>query len=324
MNILIDGDTLIHTKQGLKKISDCGDKIELFDGKIWKEYNINYVQTSPAIRLTMNDGSAITISEESNIYVNYLTYRTKFVFAKPQINSYLERWAFKSIQDKTEYTTPESCTQTHPYLLGYYMGVGKERNGVFYIPANKNNETSYIINPIIFENLLPTEVFKYNSIELLEFLAGWIDSNGSIRGKGTRSESFAICSVREQALRNLQFLLRNAGINNSKMWIMSHKTDPELLKLRHVRRKTDKRIVYRINDIWALHIPSFECVPIPTKIKIIEHFGPRVVPNNADRKKEAKHDSAIRQKIVSITPVNNCCLYQVDRTAPVVLGNVLI
>ena len=89
---------------------------------------------------------------------------------------------------------------------------------------------------------LPAHIMSADKASALEFIAGWIDTDGNVRNTGA-CDNYRIFSTAENKLRDLQLLCRRAGINHAQLRVVS---------------KAGETTNYgkRNHDLYALTIPA--------------------------------------------------------------------
>ena len=132
---------------------------------------------------------------------------------------------------------------------------------------------------------LPQSVFNMDRESALQFVAGWIEADGTVAGKGTSAEGYRVYGA-EPKMRDLQVLLRRIGVNHSTIRLFGEEGDVTNFGKRNY-------------DLWYCQIPSYESAEIPTRLKTIENIGSRYAMNNA-HPDGASIDRARKQKIVSV------------------------
>jgi len=160
-------------------------------------------------------------------------------------------------------------------------------------------------------NGLTSRVFGFDRASILEFVAGWIETDGTIVNKDTSTEGYRIYGT-EPKMRDLQILLRRVGINHATIRKFANAGDETNLGIRNY-------------DMWYCQIPSFESSIIPTRIKKASRFGGRTANNNAHPEGMCI-DRARKQKIVSVVKLpglhTTYCFDEPDNHMAV-FGNVL-
>ena len=317
--LCVTGNTRILTKDGYPKIKDVVDKeVEVWNGDKWsKVIPFAAKKDSDILRVYLSDGSYLDATPKHNWHVKPINKRifrkvkTKDLEIGSKIISFNIDDNFDGIYDP------------NAFELGMFAGDGyldsgrpmvcicgnkiklKELdvNGVWYKPQIKEGYTDPynrlnlrgFINEDITKELndkskgLPEYIFKLNKESILEFFAGWIETDGSL-SKQENTIGYRIYGG-EFKLRDAQLLLRKVGINHVTIRKMYDKD-----------QKTNFGV--RNYDLYYIQIPSFECGVIPTRLKIADKIGNRYKINNAypDGK---RIDGARKQKIIKIEKVSN-------------------
>lgn len=124
-------------------------------------------------------------------------------------------------------------------------------------------------------------MFGWDKASVLEFVAGWIESDGSVV-KNEASDGYRIYTTEPKA-RDLQLLLRRAGIDGASVRLTAE-----------AGQVTNKGA--RSQDMWHVQIPSYECGEIPTRRKRATRIASKVRHCGQSLGSGVRH-----QKIVSIT-----------------------
>lgn len=132
---------------------------------------------------------------------------------------------------------------------------------------------------------LPGFVFGFDRSSIYEFVAGYIDSDGTVTNKGSTAEGYRIYGSEGQ-MRDLQILLRRVNIDHATI-------------RRFAQAGEETNYGVRNYDLWYCQIPSYECSEIPTRLKKVENIGPRYAINNA-HPAGAPIDRARKQKIIKV------------------------
>ncbi len=208
--------------------------------------------------------------------------------------------------------TPESKYSLIDNYLPFVSTVGKEQSR----PGLEPTKRVYLnLNIDLAKSLrdrevgLPNAIMNYNSESALEFMAGVIDTDGSVR-QTNGVQSYAIYSTSLAKLRDMQILLRRGGINSTSIVLQIPKEN-----------KGNKG---RNFDLYSLAIYTFECSKIPTRLKIATNFGPRYKVNNA-YPNGALVDSAKVVRVVRIDEIGEAetyCFHEKGRNMGV-FNNVL-
>jgi hypothetical protein len=316
----VSGDTLIHTKDGCYPIKNLVGKIvDIYNGEDWSEVEPFLAKEKDQFyKIVFSDGSLLKATSYHEFSVSTPTNKKKFnkvACEDLKVGMYLPKVELPSIN--------QGLDTKMAYTIGAFLGDGYMDNErpmlccvedvceVFFNNCNvgkygkmwKNDDRKkYMYRAGInrdeftdidfWKNLrdcdtgLPEEIMKFSKKSILELIAGWIDTDGSIRNKDTSSEGFIICGGAEKKLRDLQILVRRVGINFASI---------------RLQNKIGENTNYgtRKKNIWVLQIPTFECEKIPTVVKKINKFGSRFKINPAYITSD-KIDNARRQRIISI------------------------
>lgn len=314
----VTGETLIHTRQGLYPISELvGKEVEIYNGQEWsKVIPFKARDEDDFMRITFSDGSELDVTPYHEFSVATQTAKKSFVkmradklttglllpkFDLPvEENGVICPWAYTLgvftgdgyiDRDNAKICANEDCHETifaHCLLAGKPNKMWKDESRV-----KTMYRVSVNMGPFDFwqslrshNDGLPSYIREYSKSSLLEFFAGWIDTDGSIRNKDSPAEGFIITSTAILKLRQAQILLRRCGINHATIY-----------KMASAGAKTNYG--KRNYDLWVLQIPSFECGSIPTKLKRLNNIGNRYRINPAHPLGK-KIDTASRQYITSI------------------------
>jgi Txe/YoeB family toxin of Txe-Axe toxin-antitoxin module len=160
------------------------------------------------------------------------------------------------------------------------------------------------------EDGLPSFVFEMDTKSILEFVAGYIETAGTLV-KQANTDSYTIYG-KEQKMRDLQLLLRRININHATVFKLQDKG-------------TVTNFGKRNYSLWGCSIPSYECSNIPTRLKKAIRIGSTKQINNAHPTGE-KISIIRKQKVRSIENINTkeavYCFYE-PKTGMGVFGNTL-
>jgi len=131
---------------------------------------------------------------------------------------------------------------------------------------------------------LTSAVFSMSRASILDFVAGWIEADGSVTNAGGPAEGYRIYGS-EPKMRDLQVLLRRVGINHATIRLFED-------------AGAETNFGVRNYALWYCQIPSFECGEIPTRIKRAQNIGSRTARNNAHP--NGNIDRARKQKVVRV------------------------
>jgi len=307
----VTGDTRIQTRSGLPKIKDVvGKTVEVWNGVCWSKVKpFKAGKNKKILRVYISDGSYLDCDKKHEFLVRERTKRR-----------YVKKYAknLKPGDTLPEYSLEPDMGGKHvenAYEYGLFAGDGcvDKNNPILCIGGDKNklknkikgkwykprtNEYNKPMYRVSMKNILdlemcrqlrqkelPEDIFSWDSNSIMEFIAGYIDSDGSV-GKYGNTHNYRIFGL-EQKMRDLQILCRRIGINHATVNLMS-------------KKGTKTNFGTRNEDLWFLYIPTYECAGIPTRLKIATKFGSGLKNNNAHvngRQISYKR----RQKIVGIT-----------------------
>lgn len=313
----VTGDTRIQTRIGVFKIKDVvGQQVEVFNGDSWSKVTPFVAKEKDTfIKITFSDGSFLKATPYHEFSVS--TPTNKKVFKKLRtdelsVGMYLPKFELPEVlgvstdfaytlgafagdgyldAGKPTICAPETVQEllfSHCHIQSpNAMWKSDERKVTMYRAKVQPNNIPQEVwtNLRNHEEGLSDYIMSLDKQSALEFLAGWIDTDGSIRNKGSEGESYAIFGC-EQKIRDAQLLARRAGINFASVWKMNSKGEVTNYGTRN-------------RDIYVLSIPTFEALSIPTKLKTITKVGDRYKVNQA-HPEGSKIDTAPRQRIVAI------------------------
>jgi len=331
----VTAETLIQTRYGIAPIGDLvGIPVEVWNGENWSEVTPFSTGTLPTYRVTLSDGSILDASEGHEWLARKSTQRVfrEIRTSDLEVGMYLPEFELSNMGGKPVDAAYEWGWFTGDgYIDGQKVLILIQENEYSVIESMKldsvyseqtNGQNSLFrraslrsVLPLDTARILrnhdeglPQEVLAMDSESISNFVAGWIDTDGSvIRQENT---DHYVLYGDEKKLRDLQILLRRIGINHSTLRLFSS-----------AGTETNKGI--RNQDLWRLLIPSYESAGIPTRIKVATKFGTRFGVNN--RHPASQIDRARKQKVVSIDFLGSKETYCFDE--PVlhrgVFGNVL-
>ena len=275
----VSGDTNLITKDGITTIKDSSNKeVEIWNGVAWSKVVPVLTQKDAKIfRVKFSDGSFLDCTRNHRFLVKK-NYQTKFVEMDTEelllsirksnkIKYYIPRANFQ-IEDSI------GKIEKKAYEYGYFKGDGhiagkstghQYANVCIYDEKDKNLKLGYRIVSsemtnaygtkyfeATFDNLnidlcvslkkeLPKEIFSWNRQSILQFIAGWADSDGCNASKGIRIYGD------ENSLRKGQLLLTKIGLDSSLNLMQSK------------GKKTNLGI--RKNSVWYLQITKTNEIP---------------------------------------------------------------
>ena len=293
----VSGDTRIYTDLGSLQIASLvGRKVKVWNGEEWSQVTPRVTgHNRELFRVTLSDGSYLDCtsnhswparSQTENFY-----RRTDTLWLKNQ--SYIEPFQIAPLQGPDE---------PFAYEWGVFAGdgfidkkqvmvavcKGKEAlaacgtagrfyndsriDKIYQTKSSRLNLTHELDHALAVElndktTGIPDYFFQMNKASTLEFIAGYIDTDGNIANKGKAAEGYRVYGA-EKKMRDLQLLCRRAGINSTRIceiYPKGHKTN----------------MGTRNYALWYIQIPSYECKEIPTRLKAILKFGEETRENPA-------------------------------------------
>lgn len=319
--LCVSGETRIQTKTSCPMIKDViGQEVEVWNGESWSKTTPRITgRDRKLFRVQLSDGTYLDCTDNHKWLARGKTKRkyretetkdlipgdTLEKFSLGEITGVEEPNAFEYglfIGDGYLGTYLER-EGAHIPILSHYLGEEnlkrlciKEGNSIQVdskvregyknkrIRIRLNNLDHKLCEQIKFGDGLPEELFSWSKNSLLEFLAGWIETDGTIQ-KNKGSQHYRIYGEYQNLLDAL-LLLRRVGINNATLSIASKKGF-----------KTNFAI--RNRDLYYITIPSCQCQVIPTRVKKITEFSTGLTTNNA-HKRSQQISTLKRQRVVSI------------------------
>jgi hypothetical protein len=242
----VEYNTKLLTKTGIVKIgeaSDQGQEVEIWNGENWSK--VRPIQTGKnrkLYRVQLNDGSVLEATENHKFLIKTKPWEKEFneVELKDLIKILPTAKYGVKIPRANVVWNGTGVSNSHAYDLGYILGdatcrdkrrpfaeiyekefevmnflngfsgkIYENKNGVkftrFYWPEVDIN----FCHNLKYKEGLPNEIFSWNRESLKEFIAGWLDSDGSVSDYGFRIYS------EESKIRDLQLLLTKMGIKSS-------------------------------------------------------------------------------------------------------------
>jgi ribonucleotide reductase class II len=291
----VDGSTLIHTKTGVSTLKDLvGREVEVWNGVAWSKVVPRQTGSGRELfRVHLSDGSRLDCTANHGWSV------------RPKGKRKFRRVETRDLApgDRVSaFALPEGAGgrfEPYAYEYGVFLGDGHFDNGKPvvtlcgaktalaqtalagtpykpYHPEGYADPTRRVSFSGILDkercrslkarNGLPGFVLGMDAESIRAFVAGWIDTDGSVVDQG-QTQAYRLYGS-EADLLDLQVLLRRIGVNHASVTLFARAGE-----------ETNKGV--RNHDLWYLHIPSFECRGIPTVLKRAERIGPRYRANNA-------------------------------------------
>lgn len=301
--LCVSGDTRIQTKDGMPKIKDVvGLPVEVWNGTSWSEVTPFPTGRNSLYRVTFSDGTHLDATPGHNWDIDGKKLRTDQL----EVGMKLPRFSLgttvgNSFENAYEYgwfagdgyidnDRPMALVQESEYSVLNTMGgiAYKEQHPSGYSRPFKRVSLKGVVDIDDAVSLrngeMPEHIFDWDADSILQFVAGLVDTDGTITNKDSDSEGYRIYA-KETIAKELVMLLRRAGID--------HATATRFAKAGDITNYGSRN-----HDLWYVTIPSFEAEIIPTRVKVATRFGGRYKTNNAHP--TSIIDGSRRQKIVSI------------------------
>jgi len=341
----VGGDTQIQLKTGVKQIRDLvGQVVQVWNGDSWSTVTPRSTgENRDLFRVTLSDGSFLDCTGNHGWHV---LPKGKRVFRRVETTDLRlgSQVVPFEIDAPTEgefnpvafemglFTGDGFLNRTGDYTYPVVFVLGKKAKlqdldvqGVWWKPQNLERYTEPV-NRLCLHKLVSVDeaerlndksvgltdsVFQMDRESVLEFVAGWIESDGAITNKGAPAEGYRIYGA-EPKMRDLQLLLRRVGVDHSTVRLFADEG-------------TETNFGTRNYALWYCQIPSFECSAIPTRIKTLSNIGSRLARNNA-HPDGAPIDRARKQKIVKMEEIpgtHTTYCFDEPENHMAVFGNVL-
>lgn len=238
----VSGDTNLVTKNGRSKISDViGKNVEIWNGKQW--CNVKPFETAKNVdlyRVTFSDGSYLDCTDNhkfkvrtrfSEQYMEYMTSSllgiintSKYKWYIPQSNIVMEDSSCIEEEYAYEYgfITADKTFDVNNHAT-YFAKFDDKK--VYFDNKQGNNsfsernmvetkiENKFKLNNSLCVKLktgkeLPDEIFTWTKKSIVNFISGWIDSNGSECDNGCRIYGD------ENKIRDIQLLCTKIGVSS--------------------------------------------------------------------------------------------------------------
>ena len=314
----VSGDTRIQHSEGNSKISDLvGKKIKVWNGDSWSEVSPFLAKKNQKLyRVHISDGSYLDCTDDhewsiqkpsigSYLWKKKKTLELKPGYKLPKFEMEVSKTGRKLLHayeygyylgDGTSISENNSSIRTSIYVdkpeldlitsgckIGYIKGpydVSSEGYNhpkwVWHTPELDKDKCRSLKGKGI--KGLPDWLFEADKESILEFIGGYIDSDGNLSNNGY-TEGYRIFGT-EDKIRDIQLLLRRASINFTTIR-MEH--DGETNKGK------------RSQPLWVCSIHSHNCVEIRTRLKTSSNFSKRYVSNG-----HTLVDKGVWQRIIKI------------------------
>jgi hypothetical protein len=333
--LCVTGATLLHTSEGVTPIAELVDtETEIWNGTEWSKVTPFFAGNIDTYRVVLSDGSYLDATPGHEWLAKRKTERT---FKAVKTTDLVPGMVLPEFR----LSACDGKPVNDAYELGWFTGDGfidgARSLGVVQedeypvidsmncIPYKEQHPPGYtrpfkrVHFPSIPSGLgsklrdhytgLPSEVLSMDSGSIAEFIAGWIDTDGSVI-HNPNTDHYVLYGS-EDKLRDAQILLRRIGVNHATLRMFADKGSKTNYGTRNY-------------SLWRLLIPSYESSVVPTRIKIAHKFGSRYAVNN-------RHpdgifiDRARKQKIVRIEKMGTEKVYCLNEPNQhqCVFGNVL-
>ena len=270
----VKGDTKLITKDGIEEIKKVvGKEVEIWNGFDWKKVKPFQTGTNQDFyRVYMDDGSYLDCTSQHKFLVKDRFSNSFEEITTVDLLEKLSKHKYKLHVPSSNVKYNDGKEKPYAYDYGFVLGDGnvecynKENGEIsFYDPrANlfgedhnlklnvirhkkSTNSRGTEFTPVTFQGLdnkfafdlkyskgLPKEVFTWDRNSIKEFVAGWIDSDGTQQGRGFRIYG------KEDKVRDLQLLLTKIGVRSS-VNVMSLKGE-------------ETNLGERKNDVWYAQV----------------------------------------------------------------------
>jgi hypothetical protein len=199
------------------------------------ENNYREVTTLELSDILINEKYTVSVPRSNIVYENGINepqaYDYGFILGDGTVQKRNNTYRSFACVYETNYNYNFPVTGTwSKELVDQYKGNDSLYKNVYF--SNIDNEFAYRMK---YDIGLPIEIFSWNKKSILNFLAGWIDTDGTV----TKTNTVRIYGE-ESKIRDAQLLLTKVGINSS-VNIMSKKGDVTNIGVRN-------------RDIWYVQI----------------------------------------------------------------------
>lgn len=314
--LCVGGDTRIQTRDGVHRIKSLVDKrVEVWNGEKWSEVAPRRTGSGRKLfRVHISDGTFLDCTENHRWFVRG---KTKRIFREKE-TSCLQPG---DILPKYTISDTVGISEPNAFEYGYFAGdgyiekacsspyichaVGIDNLDALNIKGTRRKPqikegykhpycriamSKVLTDSELCKNLndkwsgIPNICFSWDNASILEFIAGLVESDGTVTNKGAgQSESYRIYGP-EQLCRDLVLLLTRCGIQSS-----CRHASPGGTVTNYGERK---------QSLWYTNIPSVDCWKIPTRVKKIGKASTGYQANRAGG--ECNLPTRRNQKIVKV------------------------
>lgn len=290
-----------------------GQKIEIWNGEKWSSVSpVKTGENQDLFRVTFSDGSYLDVTDYHRFLVKNRFEKDFSEKTTEELITLMEESSYPLQVPRADIQYEGGVNEQFAYEYGFILGGGcctkysdgrKDDIRTPFAELYKNtddiklplkgeilseskNENGTEFSRIYFKNVdkefafslkylegLPSRIFSWSRKSIIDFVAGWIDADGSKAGNGVRVYG------REDKLRDLQLLLTKAGINSSVNLMAKEGTNTNIT--------TRKKAVWyvQISDTKELYSHRMNLESKETKYK-----GKFQIIKSIE-KLEGKHDS---------------------------------
>lgn len=272
-------DTKMITKNGLETIGEVVDndgELEIWNGHDWKKVKPFQTGKNRSLyRVTFSDGSYLDCTENHKFMVKnrfeqeYRTVTTtelvvllgtsKYHVHTPSTTVNYDSGTVINNAYDYGFVLGDGCVDKKKIVAEIYDGSGKEhisfssnvnlmrerfnKNLVPYSVYSFDDLNTDFVSEMKYNIGLPKNIFSWSRKNILEFIAGWADADGTNASNGIRVYSD------ESKVRDLQLLLRKVGIKSSVNLMAKENTN------------TSKLVKNRNTSIWYVQITKTIDIP---------------------------------------------------------------
>ena len=286
--VCVSKNTRIQTKNGCPKIKNVvGQEVEIWNGKKWNKVIVKQTSKNSELnRIYFTDGSYLECTNYHKFYIRKHDTDVRRGYIIKRTNELRKRHTLLNY----ELGKIKGCNESDAYEYGYFMGdgccgkndkgvgitlYGKEINNVkikgkrwkigdkpnYNVLQQRINLTNILdydkCKQLKNINRLPDWVFEMDSYSICQFMAGYLDADGTVAKKSNGVENYVIYGPLGR-LRDLQILCRRIGINHATVNFV-HDGETNYGK--------------RNYPLYNIYIPSYECNIFEGQIKKVTKFG---------------------------------------------------
>ncbi len=202
----VSGDTKLITKDGIvdiKTASDNHEEVSIWNGKEYKKViPFKTGENEKLYRVSFNDGSYLDTTKNHRFLVKNRFQKDYKIVETIDLIELLKTSKYNLQIPRANFIMDNNVGNKYDMAYNYGLIFGDVCN----LSKKIDNKKFYDLK---HENGIPQWVFELNKESVLEFIAGWADSDGSQALKGIRIYG------EEHKIRDGQLLLTKLGINSS-------------------------------------------------------------------------------------------------------------